>query len=68
MKKIYLKPLAEFEEIEGLNDLMDELSRFDTKGEGTTGNDTKPAELPWGEDTPGYDPLDPGTGDDDPNG
>ena len=60
MKKIYLKPLAEFEEIEGLNDLMQELSRFDTQGSGTTG-DNNPEPLPWGGDTPGTD-------DDDPNG
>lgn len=65
MKKIYLKPLAEFEEIEGLNDLMqDKLSRFDTQGEGTAGTDNNPSELPWGGDTPGG-----GTGEeDDPNG
>ena len=61
MKKIYIKPLAEFEEIEGMDDLMD-LSKFDTQGSGTTGNDTKPEELPWGGDTPGTDP------EDDPNG
>lgn len=61
MKKIYLKPLAEFEEIEGLNDLMQDLSRFDTQGSGTTSDNT-PTDLPWGGDTPG-------TGDDDdPNG
>ena len=63
MKKIYLKPLAEFEEIEGLNDLMQDLSRFDTQGSGTTSDNT-PTDLPWGGDTPGG-----GTGDeDDPNG
>lgn len=61
MKKIYLKPLAEFEEIEGLNDLMQDLSRFDTQGSGTTG-DNNPDPLPWGGDTPGTG------GDDDPNG
>ena len=63
MKKIYLKPLAEFEEIEGLNDLMQDLSRFDTQGSGTTSDNT-PTDLPWGGDTGGG-----GTGDeDDPNG
>ena len=61
MKKIYLKPLAEFEEIEGLNDLMQDLSKFDTEGHGTTG-DNDPEELPWGGDTPGDGE------DDDPNG
>ena len=60
MKKIYLKPLAEFEEIEGLNDLMQDLSRSDTQGSGTTG-DNNPDPLPWGGDTEGGD-------EDDPNG
>ena len=63
MKKIYLKPLAEFEEIEGLNDLMQDLSRFDTQGSGTTSDNT-PTDLPWGGDTGGGDPG----SEDDPNG
>ena len=63
MRKIYIKPLAEFEEIEGLNDLMqDKLSRFETEGSGTT-DDNTPTELPWGGDTPGGE-----GGEDDPNG
>lgn len=60
MKKRYIQPSAEFEEIEGMDDLM-ELSKFDTQGSGTT-KDNTPTDLPWGGDTPG-------TGeDDDPNG
>ncbi len=60
-KKRYIQPEAEFEEIEGLNDLMqDKLSRFETEGSGTT-TDNTPTDLPWGGDTEGG-------GDDDPNG
>jgi len=61
-KKRYIQPEAEFEEIEGLNDLMqDKLSRFETEGKGTT-TDNDPTKLPWGGDT------EEDTGDDDPNG
>ena len=61
-KKRYIQPSAEFEEIEGLNDLMqDKLSRFETEGSGTT-TDNTPTDLPWGGDTPGT------SEDDDPNG
>ena len=61
MKKIYLQPLADFEEIEGLGNLLDDLSTYQTEGKGTT-TDNNPEDLPWGGDTPGTDPVD------DPNG
>ena len=67
MKKKYIQPSAEFEEIEGLNDLMDgDKSVWNTDGSGTTSDNT-PTDLPWGGDTPG---TDPGVVDDpnDPNG
>ena len=62
MKKIYLQPYIEFEEIEGADNLLDKLSQFKTEGSGTT-NDNTPEELPWGGDATGG-----GTGDEDPNG
>ncbi len=61
MKKQYIIPTAEFEEIEGLGNLLDDLSKYQTEGSGTT-SDNNPEDLPWGGDTPGTDPND------DPNG
>jgi hypothetical protein len=60
MKKIYIKPLAEFEEIEDLDILLDKDSKYDysTEGSGTGGTDNNPDHLPWGGDTPGTDPDD----------
>ena len=62
MKKIYLKPLAEFEEIEGLDTLLDEDSKwkYNTEGETTT-TDFGTEVIDWGGGTEGG-------GDDDPNG
>ena len=52
MKKQYIIPTAEFEEIEGLGNLLDDLSRYETEGKGTT-TDNDPTKLPWGGDTDG---------------
>ena len=60
-KKLYITPTAEFEEIEGLGNLLDDLSKYQTEGSGTTA-DNNPEDMPWGGDTPGDDPND------DPNG
>lgn len=60
MKKQYIIPAIEFEDIELTDALMD-LSKFETEGSGTT-NDNNPEQLPWGGDTPGTDT------EDDPNG
>lgn len=67
MKKIYLRPAVEFEEIEGLNDLMEDmLSPYKTEGSGTAGPDNDPTDMNYEGDTPGS-----GTGEGewwDPNG
>ena len=60
MKKKYIQPSAEIEEIEGLDCMTDKLSRYETEGSGTT-TDNDPTKLPWGGDTEGTD-------EDDPNG
>lgn len=62
MKKIYIKPLAEFEEIE--EELLKSPSKYDygTEGSGTTDDGyTDPTDIEYGGETGG-------TGDDDPNG
>ncbi|MBO7646063.1 MAG: hypothetical protein J6S52_03510 [Prevotella sp.] len=50
-KKRYIQPEAEFEEIEGMNDLMEALSPYKTEGKGST-KDNNPEDMDYEGNTP----------------
>lgn len=52
-KKRYIQPEAEFEEIEGLDNLLDHSKpEYETEGDGST-IDNDPTKLPWGGNSEG---------------
>ena len=63
MKKRYIQPSAEFEEIEGLGNLLDDRSKMVPDGQGVN-SDVTPEGMGGGI----FDQKDPVGGDDDPNG